>query len=279
MPSTNRVVQDQAGRPPSAGGLFQLNRLRSPAAIVATLFIAASGVAIAAWQVSASAPTSQVEPSAFAQAESKSPLGIARVVVVNDPVEAFRTANPLKTYFGFPLIGRTIGCVVDSDSTMAPYIDKVAFVTNTLNEAMEPGSRRLGIVMATGRDGPTVLEVAEPSADLAGARTVLGSRLPAGDTDLSSALLKTASWYADTIFLVLSKPIDASQLGIITEHAEQTGAVTHVIALGGAAKQDLSAISNATGGGFLPVTDLMLGELVPRVEQYRRAWLAGEPLP
>ena len=48
------------------------------------------------------------------------------------------------------------------------------------------------------------------------------------------------------------------------------------IALGEAARQNLSQISSATGGQFLPVTDRMLKDYVVRVEQADLIWLAEE---
>jgi hypothetical protein len=128
--------------------------------------------------------------------------------------------------------------------------------------------------MATGEHRGTLLEIHAPSTDLIGARTVLTSRLPAGRTDLSGALSKTANWFADTIFLGLAKHVDEHELELLVENAEQTGAITHVIAFGEAAKQDLSAISAATDGEFLQVTDDMLSDLVARVQESQLARLA-----
>ena len=42
------------------------------------------------------------------------------VADASDPKVNLRAANPITHLFGIPLSGRTIGCVVDSDATMAP---------------------------------------------------------------------------------------------------------------------------------------------------------------
>ena len=181
-----------------------------------------------------------------------------------DPKESLRSADPITHYFGIPLSGKTIGYIVDGDATMASYIDNVATLTNSVNEAIEKGTKRFGVMLAIERDGKTVVEAAEPSTDLEGARAVLTGQLASGRTDLSKALSVASNWYADEIFLVLSKPMDDDQLAILTQGAEQTSAVVHVIALGPAAQQDLSPIAKATGGMFVPVTDAEITQLVDR---------------
>ncbi|MFQ5411328.1 MAG: hypothetical protein ACE5EC_03495 [Phycisphaerae bacterium] len=180
---------------------------------------------------------------------------------------ALRTGDPLKSYFGIPVEGNTIGYVVDCDGTMAPYIDQVAFITDGVNTMIEPGTRRFGIVQAVNDTaGHQLTEVHAPS-DLLGASTILQSRLAAGETDLPGAFAVTESWYADQIFLVLSKPLEEREIGLLTQHAEQTGAVTHVIALGEATRQPaLSTISDATGGTLMRVSDDMLNQLVARYD-------------
>jgi hypothetical protein len=180
---------------------------------------------------------------------------------VFDSARAMRTANPRKSYFGVPLEGSTIGFVVDDDQTMAPYIDHLSTVTNGLLACLVPQNKRVGVVRPVSTEGSMILEAAQPSADLEGARSALVARLPSGKTDLIKGLAKTQLWYADQLFLVISKPISAEELPILTQTAEQTGAVTHVIALGAAAKQDLTALAQATHGQFIAVTDEQLNEL------------------
>jgi hypothetical protein len=185
----------------------------------------------------------------------------------------FRHADPLTSYCGFELDQRTIGFVVDGDIAMGEYIDSLAFITNAVIGAMAPGKHRVGVVMATGQQGRTVFEVMQPSTDLVGATTALTAQLPAGRTDLAKALAKTANWYADSLFLILAKPVSDAEMAMLKENAEQSGARTHVIALGHAAEQDLSRIAAATRGQYLPMTDAMLAEQVKRVQQAQQARL------
>ncbi|MFH1419917.1 MAG: hypothetical protein ABII12_16715 [Planctomycetota bacterium] len=167
-------------------------------------------------------------------------------------------------YFGVPIVSGTIGYVVDGDQTMAPFINDIAFVTNSVNESIPPGSQRFGIVQAVGGNGRTFLEVHEPGSDLQGAQSVLLARLPAGNTDLSRALSIAAGWYADQVFLVLSKHIEQDELADLAEDAMQTQAVVYVIAFGAAANQDLSPIARPTGGRFVPVSDSDLEDFARR---------------
>lgn len=181
-------------------------------------------------------------------------IGTSAVAILN--------ADPKRTYFGVPLSGKTIGFVVDCDSAMSSYLDHVAFLTNSVNASLKAGTR-FGIVQATsGSEGNQLSEVFEPSTDLMGAATVLQSRLAGGKTDLTKALARTEGWYADQVFVLLAKHVDATEMQQLRQHAEQTGSVTHVIAFGEAAKQDLSPISGATGGKFIPVSDQLLSDLV-----------------
>ncbi len=181
---------------------------------------------------------------------------------------AIATADPLFSYFGIPLVSGTIGYVVDSDSTMAAYLDDVAFVTHAVNAVALADSRQFGIVQAVSDpEGRQILKVHEPSTDLVGARSTLTGTLAGGETDLPEALSLTTNWYADQVFVVLSKQVDEPQIEQLREQALQTGAVTHVIALGEAARQDLSSISEPTGGIFRPVSDPDLGLLVARCRE------------
>lgn len=267
QPSAGSAGASRAAREPAPHRTSFFNRLRSPAALATLMFVAASGIAATAWQVSSPSSTPPPDQSFLAALEVIPAGGEEVSIASDDPLLAMRTADPLKYYFGLPISGGTIGYVVDGDSAMAPYIDNLVFITNSVNEALEPGSCRFGVIMATGEHRGTLLEIHEPSTDLIGARTALTSRLPGGRTDLSKALSKTANWFADTIFLGLAKHVDEHELNMLVENAEQTGAITHVIAFGEAAKQDLSAISQATDGTFLRITDDMLNDLVARVQE------------
>ncbi len=244
-----------------------VDRLGSHRALGIAIVMAASTLCIAAWTITSTTGITSadrnvsrlriygIEPSAEGEPASE------------DAMVALLSGDPLKSYFGIPIEGDTVGYVVDCDGTMAPYIDQVAFITDGVNAMIEPGTRRFGIVQAVNdTDGHQLTEVRTPS-DLPGASTILQSRLAAGETNLPGAFAITESWYANQIFLVLSKPLEEQEIGLLTQHAEQSGAVTHVIALGEAAsQQSLSAISDATGGSLMSVSDSMLNQLVARYD-------------
>ncbi|MBI5762397.1 MAG: hypothetical protein HZA51_02600 [Planctomycetes bacterium] len=168
--------------------------------------------------------------------------------------------NP--TYFGVPVEGSVVAFVVDSDPAMAPYLSQLSSLTNSVGQALALADRRFGIVKPEMRSRFTLLDVAERTPVLEGAETRLSPQLPEERTDFVQSLSVAANWYADQVFLVVAKPLDAAQMEQLTQSAEQTGAITHVIALGPAAQQDLSTIARATGGVFVPVTDSELTEFV-----------------
>lgn len=182
----------------------------------------------------------------------------------DNPRLAIQKSDPLHSYFGIPVEGGTVGYVVDWDATMSPYADRLALVTNGVNQSLGSENTRFGIVQAIENpDGLRLYEVFEPSTDLAGASAILHGRIPSGITDLPRAFSVTESWYANEIFLVLSKQLPTQEIEYLTQLAEQSGAVTHVIALGDAADdRELAGISDATGGQFVPVADDVLDELV-----------------
>jgi len=182
---------------------------------------------------------------------------------------AILKADPKKSFFGVPIQGETIGYVVDSDVTMLPYYQHLANIIQTLNGGLATSSRRFGIVEATGAtQGQKAQKIYRPSNDLAGATTVLDNMPATVLTDLPRALAVTEGWYADQVFLVLSKHIDQDQIDLLTQNAQQTGAVTNVIAFGQAAKQDLSPIAKATGGTFVPVNDRLLAAVARRAADH-----------
>ena len=186
-------------------------------------------------------------------------------MVEDDRYASLLNSDSRKTFFGIPIQGDTIGYVVDSDTTMLPYHRRLASITGVLNEALGASSRRFGIVEALAKNrGRRVEKASESFSDLKGARSTLDSTPTGGETDLPEALATTEAWYADEIFLVLSKKIDADEISLLTQIAQQSGAVTHVIAFGEAARQDLSSISDATGGRFVPVNSQVLSALAFR---------------
>lgn len=178
---------------------------------------------------------------------------------------ALATADPLTTYFGLPVEGEIIGYVVDGDATMSSYIDRVAMLTNGVTSCFVPGSKRYGIAQVFGENGQSLVETAEPVGDLDGSRLTLGTRTSNGRTDLSRGLTAVSGWYADQVFLVMSKSVKPDELQKLASTAEQTGAIVNVVALGEAAKQpQLAEVAAATRGKYIPVSDDMLTDLVSR---------------
>lgn len=190
---------------------------------------------------------------------------IARLARGNEEVAALLTNDPLTHYFGQPLSGTTIGFVVDCDEAMSPFIERVADYTNYFSTHVSSASKRIGIVQAMADGRQTLFEVMEPRSDLLGARPKVTPRTASGPTNLSAALARTSSWYADRIFLVLAKPVEAADVELLARTAEQTGAVVNVVAFGSAASQkNLAAVANATGGKFIPVQDEVFDRLLQR---------------
>jgi hypothetical protein len=222
-----------------------------------------SGLAITLMRTGSTKPTtlasqSPSTPSLAGQAADEILLASA------EPQERMLVGNIRKEFFGIPLKGKTVAYVIDGDATMAPFIDEVAYITNSVNESMKPGLQNFGIVMAINNGGKMMIEVAEPSSNMEGAKSVLLARVPGGETRLQSALAATTNWYADQLFLVVSKPMEPEQIEVLAQVAAQTGAVTSVVALGEAAQQDFSSIAKQTGGEFVAVSDANLEKLVQR---------------
>ena len=262
-------------RPGAPAGRPALSLAHSPALAVMLVCVIATALSVSAWQLSSSTSRPTHERSRYptlVKGETSS-ADVDAPPLRQDSVTAFRTGDPLKTFAGVPLVeGDVIGYAADGDAAMAPFIESVAYVVNAVNAAIQPGTMRFGVVMATGGDGHTILEVAEPSCDLAGARSVLTARLPGGQTDLSKALSQMRDWDASRIFLLVAKQVDGDQLAILTETAEQTGAQVSVIAMGDAARQkELSHIATATGGSYLSLTPAMVNDWVARVSAAEQA--------
>ncbi len=277
--SASAAPSGSAARKTGRGPKAVMPRLRSPVVIGSIATLAVISLAAVTWSVSGPSTVGFGERIVVADTGSAASIVTTPPAHLDSPLARFRHADPLTSYFGFGLDSGTIGFVVDGDIAMGTHIDSLAFVTNAVIGAMAPGEHRVGVVMATGQQGRTLLEVMQPSTDLVGARTALTAQLPAGRTDLAKALATTANWYADVLFLVLAKPVSDAEMAILKENAEQSLAITHVIAFGQAAEQDLSPIAAATGGQFLPVTDEMLAKQVHRVQQAQQARLLDGDAP
>lgn len=209
-------------------------------------------------------------PQRFAALDDDSE-GVASTLPIfasNDPRRAIQENDPLRSYFGVPLSGDTVGCIVDSDVTMAPYIDRVAMVTNSVISRSPMESIRFGVVQPSDESSEVRLQEVYQSAVLQlEGRTPLRARTASGTTSLAKAFAVTESWYPEELFLVLSKPVSSREVDALTQLAEQSGAVTHVIALGAAANEPgLSRIAEATAGQYVRISDDDLNLLVRRHE-------------
>ena len=249
------------------------HRVSSPGVVITAVSLIAFGLSGFAWY--ATAPRPAEAPPYLLVAEGTRADEGPWLSAEAAATKAMREGDPLAAYFGVAISNGVTGYVVDGDASMQGYINKVALVTNAVNEAYAFGDKKFGIVVAKDRDqdGQTLLEVAEPRTDLAQARTVLTSGLATGRTDLVKALATTVQWDADQIFLVLAKRLDAQEIELLAEKAGETGAVVNVIGLGEAARQreELAPIAARTGGQFRQISDRMLEDWAARVEQAREA--------
>lgn len=257
-----RRAKPGPARPPARPKHPVLARITTFRAVAAACFAGVATLGVAVW-IASGTPAGPGEFAPLAWLQPSGPDGAAQPA--QDVRSVVLAADPKTAYFGIPLAGGTIAYVVDCDATMVDYIDQVAYLTGHVNRSLEPGSRRFGIVQATSDpDGRRLMRVYNPTTDLVDATTVLQSELAGGTTDLPKALAVTEPWYADQIFLVLSKRVEASDLELLIQNAQQSGAATNVIALGEAAAQvdELSKISDATGGRFMPISDALIEDLV-----------------
>jgi hypothetical protein len=185
----------------------------------------------------------------------------------NQTLAQLPETDPRRGYFGVPVEGNVVAYIVDSDPAMAPYIGHLSYVTSLVSEANKVTTRRHGVVRPHVRHRFSLTEVAAREPTLEGAEPVLSPKLPPERIDFSEALSVAANWYADQIFMVVARPIGSSEIEALAQHAEQTGAVTNVLALGPAAGLDLSPIAEATGGRSIPMTDEQFAEWVSRYKE------------
>lgn len=206
-----------------------------------------------AWYVSTSTP-----PEVTALAEET-----ALVMQNSQPaVPAFDAV--LREFFSTPVSGQTVGFVVDGDLSMVPYSDGVAFLIPAVATRLDPKSR-FAVSLAT-ETTPTVLQPRlVTQASIAGAESTLVGNMSAGKTDLAAALSASADWRADQIFLVVANPSVSGSIELLIQHAKQTGAELHVVALGEArssAALALGRLSQAVGGSFHAIDDAAFSTVI-----------------
>jgi hypothetical protein len=241
-----------------------LARLRSPASLVVLAATVTTCLAVISWQ--AAMPTGP--------ARHRMPIGsVTGGSAAADEEQAvsqaalLASADPLRTYFARPLIGETVLFVVDGDNSMMDYFDPVKEATNAVIRHRTPGERRIGVIAASGAEGPQVVWAESGDSDLAGASSVLAVGLSSERSDLATAVGRTVNLQASHIFVVLAKRLDAGELASLAENAQQTGAVVDFVALGEARAQEaeLQSISEPTHGQVLSMTSSDLANWGRRV--------------
>ncbi|MEK6643953.1 MAG: hypothetical protein AABZ08_08590 [Planctomycetota bacterium] len=255
-PATYKISSAGATQPRSAGWIY-LTRTRS--LIAAGLVLLLSGGGYLTWSLTRNRATPQSIQIADL-ASQRSSVSKGERAGFSKAAQLNAAGHP--TYFGVPVEGNVVAFVIDGDPAMGPYMGQLSSLTNSVGQALALADRRFGIVKPALRSRFTLMDVAERTPVLEGAETTLSPQLPSEKTDFVQSLSVAANWYADQVFLVLAKPLDAREIEQLTQSAEQTGAITHVIALGAAAQQDLSQIAQATGGTFIPLNDTELSEFV-----------------
>jgi hypothetical protein len=173
------------------------------------------------------------------------------------------------TYFGLPIVGNAVAIIVDSDPAITPYREHLSMATRIVRDASTGANRNLGIIQSTGQRRMSLAEVAHrDNRTLEGAEIALSPKPPPEGLDFRAALTIALNGYADQVLLVLARPLDSNQIEALAQSAEQTGVTTGIIAMGPAAKQDLSALSDATDGNLVSLSQDRFNEWV---EQYRQS--------
>jgi len=226
--------------------------VHSRSAALAVVLLAVCSVSVSAWSLRGRTPRPPNTPLIAATSSREDVT--AEDEPANDAV-ALASNDVRRTYFGVPVEGNVVAYIVDADQAVSPYIQQLSYITNMTKESNKSAARRQGIVRPELRQRFSIVGIAERERALDGSEAALSPQLPAEGIDFPQAFTTAANWYADQIFLVVARPIASSEIDGLAQNAEQTGAVTHVIALGQAANQDLSAISNATGGRFIQLSN------------------------
>lgn len=244
--------------------------LRSPAALasIAVSLVAFSSLGV--WSLS-KPPRDRIVDRARVSEVS---MGVSQFAAShNDAADSATTSAGLR-YFGLPLSGSTIAYVVDTDPAITPYFSNVSSITNAVNNRLlQGGPQRFAVFYPGMARKSSLLEMAENKNVLEDGEAVLASRLPPPGGSLSESLARVGGSFADEVFLVLGHALTPAEIDVLTQSAEQTGAVTHVIAVGPAARQDLSPIARATGGTFVSVDDATMAA------QLAQAGVPARPAP
>ena len=173
-----------------------------------------------------------------------------------------------------PAEGRSVALVIDGDDAMADgRLDEVSLIAfNFASDVMESGGTMwLGL---PGESEPTVVEARDASAaSVNSVRAVMFGRFARGHTNLVSSVQAAAAQRTDEFFLVFARRLHPRMIEMIAQAIQQSGATTHVVAMGEAAQQDLSALVAGTRGSVRPLLD----EDLHRISQAYRPVVAPKP--
>jgi len=166
-----------------------------------------------------------------------------------------RPKSARSKFLTVPVAGQSVAVVVDADSAMWERLDGVAILTEAFAIQMQAKGRSVGVALAT-EDDPAVVET-QPTLELttAAMRSTIYGRFARGETDLVAAASVGSAWRPDELFLVFGRRLDPGLIEAIAQKIQQSGAVTHVVALGAARDQDLSALLAGVQGEIHKLSD------------------------
>jgi len=244
-------------------------RRRTAVGIVAGLAICASIIfGIHRTRTTLPDPVMQVADAQAAAEVSKRQEEIASAIAV-----APKSDSGLK-FADIPVEGRSVAMVIDSDDAMADgRLDEVSLIAfNFVADVTESGGRMwLGLANDS---GPTVVDARDASAaTINGVRAVMFGRFARGNTNLVAAVQSAAAQRTDELFLVFAHRLQPRTIEMLAQAIQQSGATTHVVAMGEAASQDLSALVAGTHGSVRPLLD----EELHRISQAFRPVVAPKP--
>jgi len=157
-----------------------------------------------------------------------------------------------------PVAGQSVAVVIDADSAMWERLDGVAILTEAFAIQMQARGRNVGVALAT-ESNPAFVETMQTiELTTASLRSTIYGRFARGQTDLVAAASAGSSWRPDELFLVFGRRLDPALIEALSQKIQQSGALTHIIALGAARDQDLSGLLAGTQGEIHKLSDEQL---------------------
>ena len=120
--------------------------------IAAAIVLFASSTALTAWLRSGGQLRSRVH-TPIASKSTSPHMSQNSATTANDVHVASARGELKSTLFGVPVDGNVVAYIVDSDTAMGQYIDKIAAITNFVNKSIPSESRRFGIVRNNQQQG------------------------------------------------------------------------------------------------------------------------------